>query len=103
MTTGPAPRCGDRFLGRHRGSEPGPTVLCLAGVHGNEPAGLVALRRVFDELHRLRPAFAGDGSHGMIAAAVSSGGRHVRRSEDVEMEDLCEPRTTGLQKTCRMR
>jgi succinylglutamate desuccinylase len=54
------PRPGRRFVGRYRGDEPGPTLLCVAGIHGNEPAGLLALRRVFDELGRQRPGFAGE-------------------------------------------
>ena len=43
----------ERLIGRYRGVEPGPTVLCVAGVHGNEPAGVHALRRIFDDLERL--------------------------------------------------
>jgi succinylglutamate desuccinylase len=32
----------------------------VAGVHGNEPAGVIALRQVLAELRRVRPAFAGE-------------------------------------------
>lgn len=28
-----------------RGARPGPTLLCVGGLHGNEPAGVIALRR----------------------------------------------------------
>lgn len=35
-----------RLIGRAGGGRPGPTVVVTGGVHGNEPAGLVALRRV---------------------------------------------------------
>ena len=41
-----------RILGYRLGSQPGPTVVLLAGVHGNEPAGLAAVRSVFDGLPR---------------------------------------------------
>lgn len=37
----------------------GPTVICFAGVHGNEPAGVVAAQRVLEDLERHRPAFRG--------------------------------------------
>ena len=39
-----------RRVGSYRGDEPGPLVLCIASLHGNEPAGTVALERVLDEL-----------------------------------------------------
>jgi len=41
-----------RLLGRCLGSAPGPTVLALAAVHGNEPAGVRAAERVLAELER---------------------------------------------------
>ena len=31
---------------------PGPTLICLGGIHGNEPAGLTALHRVTAELEK---------------------------------------------------
>ena len=40
----------DRLLGRLRGPHPGPTLLCIGGLHGNETAGVEALRRVLDRL-----------------------------------------------------
>ena len=39
-----------RVLGRCLGSAPGPTVLALAAVHGNEPAGVRAVERVLRTL-----------------------------------------------------
>ncbi|WP_419163711.1 succinylglutamate desuccinylase/aspartoacylase family protein [Candidatus Palauibacter sp.] len=39
-----------RRIGSVRGGEPGPLILCIASLHGNEPAGTVALKRVLDEL-----------------------------------------------------
>ena len=41
---------GSRILGRAGSSASGPTLVCIAGIHGNEPAGLDALARVFEEL-----------------------------------------------------
>ncbi|MGM0574698.1 MAG: succinylglutamate desuccinylase/aspartoacylase family protein [Myxococcota bacterium] len=39
-----------RILGIRDGGLPGPTVVVTGGMHGNEPAGLVAGRRVLDRL-----------------------------------------------------
>lgn len=39
----------ERVIGHARG-RPGRTVVFVAGLHGNEPAGVDALRRVFDRL-----------------------------------------------------
>lgn len=41
-----------RELGRVVGCEPGPTLICLGGLHGNEPAGVLAIARVLAELQR---------------------------------------------------
>jgi succinylglutamate desuccinylase len=35
-------------------------LIAIAGLHGNEPAGVVSVRRVCAELERERPPFAGD-------------------------------------------
>ena len=40
----------ERTLGRIRGAEAGPTVIVLAGIHGNEPAGVPAARQVLERL-----------------------------------------------------
>jgi hypothetical protein len=50
----------DRRIGKYGGEHPGPTVICVGGLHGDEPAALVALRRVFDRLEETRPAFRGE-------------------------------------------
>ena len=41
----------ERVLGRVRGESPGPTLICVGGIHGNEPAGVEGLRRVLRDLH----------------------------------------------------
>lgn len=52
-----------REIGRCDSGRPGPTLLVSAGIHGNEPAGVHALRRVFDVLTErgatLRGCFVG--------------------------------------------
>jgi hypothetical protein len=45
---------GERSLGRYETGLPGPTVVVTAGLHGNEPAGLVAFRRVLARLESER-------------------------------------------------
>lgn len=39
-----------RVVGEARGGRDGPTLICLAGIHGNEPAGLHASARVIERL-----------------------------------------------------
>ncbi len=36
-----------RIIGEFTGAEPGPVLICLAGVHGNEKAGVQALETIF--------------------------------------------------------
>ena len=48
-----------RTVGTHAGDAPGPLLLIVAGLHGNEPSGLFALRHVFERLQQERPAFSG--------------------------------------------
>ena len=44
------PRIIRRVLGRVRGEEPGPTLIALGAIHGNEPAGVHAANRVLATL-----------------------------------------------------
>ncbi len=48
---GSAPRGAySRIIGSVRGDETGATVVCVAGQHGNEASGVIALERVFEHL-----------------------------------------------------
>ena len=70
-----------RVLGRRRGG-PGATVIACAGLHGNEPAGLEAARRVLDGLEGvpLRGEFlAVAGNRGALAAGMRFLGRDLNR------------------------
>lgn len=40
----------DRIIGHVKGEKPGPSLIFMAGIHGNEPAGVFALRRIIDLL-----------------------------------------------------
>ena len=50
----------ERVLGRIRGGESGPALICIGGIHGNEPAGVLALERVVHDLRALEPGMKGD-------------------------------------------
>ncbi len=49
-----------RIIDRYEGLEPGPLLICIGGMHGNEPAGLEAIEEVFrllDIESRFNPDF----------------------------------------------
>lgn len=48
-----------RLLGRYDGGRSGASVVAIGGIHGNEPAGLIAAARVLEALERQRPAMTG--------------------------------------------
>ena len=72
--TGPA----RRVVGRYRGIRPGPLVIFIAGLHGNEPAGVVALERLFRVLDTELPPCRGEilGLAGNLTA-LASGRRYL--------------------------
>jgi len=49
-----------RVLGHALGSRSGPTLLVVGGLHGNEPAGVRALERVFEALAGREDQLSGD-------------------------------------------
>jgi succinylglutamate desuccinylase len=49
-----------RILGTYGGYAPGPLLVCIGGIHGNEPAGALALQRVLKQLSEIRPHFKGE-------------------------------------------
>lgn len=49
-----------RELGGYGGATPGPLVICIGGMHGNEPAGIFAAHRVLQALQSTQPAFHGE-------------------------------------------
>lgn len=48
-----------RLIGKYSGEASGPCLLVLAGIHGNEPSGVLALEAVFERLQLERPDFCG--------------------------------------------
>ena len=48
-----------RFIGQHKGVQEGPTLIFVAGIHGNEPSGVFALRKVLHDLEADKTNFHG--------------------------------------------
>src|SRR5688572_28969476 len=40
------PRMEGRIIGRYKGEGPGPLLICIGGMHGNESAGILAIKEV---------------------------------------------------------
>jgi predicted deacylase len=41
-----------RWIGAYEGTRPGPTMVVVGGMHGNEPAGIAAVQQVLHELRQ---------------------------------------------------
>ncbi len=50
----------ERLIGQYKGSSSGPTLIFVGGIHGNEPSGVFALRKVIDELHQKKISIKGN-------------------------------------------
>lgn len=59
-----------RVLGKYATGEPGPGLIVTAGVHGNEPSGIIAFKKVWQTLLQSAPPFKGEltGLAGNLAA-----------------------------------
>lgn len=49
----------NRRLGSYDRGMPGPTIMVVAGMHGNEPSGVMAFRRVLEHLRKCDAPFRG--------------------------------------------
>ncbi|MCG8308129.1 MAG: succinylglutamate desuccinylase/aspartoacylase family protein [Cytophagales bacterium] len=49
-----------RVIGKHTGNKPGPNLIFFGGIHGNELAGILALKEVIHDLNNLKPDFKGN-------------------------------------------
>lgn len=49
----------EHLIGRIDGLHEGPALICIAGLHGNEPLGLNALLQVFSDLRHLQQRMSG--------------------------------------------
>lgn len=50
----------DRLIGHLQGEAPGPLVLFFAGIHGNEPAGVLALQKAMSDLQSRKSEIKGN-------------------------------------------
>lgn len=49
----------DRIIGKYSSGKEGSLLLVTAGVHGNEPSGVIALKKIFKKLEDTKPEIAG--------------------------------------------
>jgi succinylglutamate desuccinylase len=74
-----------REIGRVRGDGAGPALVVVAALHGNEPAGVAAARRVLERIAAERVPLRGDltcvvGNAGALAKGVRCETRDLNRS-----------------------
>jgi succinylglutamate desuccinylase len=100
-STAPALQHYPRILGRYQGQETGPLVLCVGGIHGNEPSGVKALQRVFETLDRTQPQMCGTlvGLSGNIRA-LEVGARFIDRDLNRAWKPTRMERLDELPDTC---
>jgi succinylglutamate desuccinylase len=65
-----SPMAVGRVLDKYSRGEKGPGLIITAGVHGNEPSGIIAYKQVCHNLHQMKPLFRGEltGLAGNMAA-----------------------------------
>lgn len=49
-----------REIAAIKGDNDGPNLVFIGGMHGNEPTGVLALHRVMEQLHQLKPLISGN-------------------------------------------
>lgn len=70
-----------RIIGHYQGHEAGPLVIAIGGLHGNEPAGVLALEQLFDlltEEPQINPAFSFSGEILALRGNLNALARGVR-------------------------
>ncbi len=72
----------DRIIGHIRGEQPGPTLVFIGGIHGNEPSGVFALKKVINELKEKDTPIRGN------IYALGGNLRALEHGERYETEDL---------------
>ncbi len=81
-----------RVITRLTGSAAGPTLICVAGIHGNEPAGVTALQQVAVQLQAAggpaRGAFVGLAGN---LTALARGERFLHRDLNRNWHSLHGP------------
>src|SRR5688572_1958104 len=70
-----------RIIGKYEGQEPGPLLICIGGIHGNEPAGISAIEDVLQLLileRQVNPAFQYHGTFIGIRGNLAALGQKKR-------------------------
>jgi succinylglutamate desuccinylase len=82
-----------RVIGHYVGEEPGPLVVAIGGIHGNEPAGVLALEQLFDLLREEPLINPGFGFRGELLALRGnlSALRAGRRYIDTDLNRIWHP------------
>ena len=80
---------GEHVLASIRGAKPGPTLVVVGSIHGNEPAGIRAARRVATSLEAIAPRLAGE------ALFLAGNTRALARHERYVDTDLNRAWTAG--------
>jgi succinylglutamate desuccinylase len=97
-----------RIIGRFEGKGPGPLLICLGGIHGNEHAGISAIREVVRLLRQeaaTNPTFDINGTFLGIQGnmkAIRAGARFITRDlnrmllrEEIDQFRSLDPRQLG--------
>lgn len=70
----------NRIIDFIKGNDEGPTLIFFAGIHGNEPAGVVGLQKVFKELRE--QAFSVKGSIYGLAGNLNALQKQIRYEDE---------------------
>ncbi|MCC7535872.1 MAG: succinylglutamate desuccinylase/aspartoacylase family protein [Deltaproteobacteria bacterium] len=82
-----------RVVGRVRGERPGPTLIVVGGIHGNEPGGVIAARRVLARIDAERIPIRGE----LLCLAGNVGAlREKKRYLARDLNRLWTPDRVGL-------
>jgi len=81
-----------RLIGRLQGHRPGPTLICIGAMHGNEPAGVRAAGRVLERLSRACPDDLAGCIVGLIGnvSALCDPDPHLRYRQS-DLNRICTP------------
>lgn len=87
----------ERIIGTYKGTSPGPTLITIGGIHGNEPAGAIAIRRVLERLEETQPEFRGE----LFGLAGNLQGLQERkRYIDVDLNRMWRPEHISGESNC---
>ncbi|MFK5982302.1 MAG: succinylglutamate desuccinylase/aspartoacylase family protein [Flavobacteriaceae bacterium] len=69
-----------RIIGEIKGTQPGPTLIFTAGIHGNEPSGIFALHKVLNEIKEKNIPIKGNiyAISGNLSA-LENGSRYIKQ------------------------